>query len=202
MKSNRLVSMLMLLVSRDSIPAPELAKIFGVTTRTIYRDIEELIKAGVPIIATQGRTKGMSISQEYKDTYGLCSANDIEALLMNLRNAKAFHLESDNDKLMKRFINYISEKSPENYDDISFIEIEIQFDKKHRSEIRKVFGEFMLDIESCGDECKAKLAFPDNRLYYDVLIRFADRCKFISPEHIRNYVHRRIKTMFDYQGIK
>ena len=197
--------MLMLLINRDVITAPELAKIFGVAVRTIYRDIEELMTAGVPIIAAQGRTKGMSISQEYKDAYGLLSHDDIDTLLLNLKsakNAKAFNLETDNDKLMKRFISYISENSPDNFDDISFTEIDIQFNKKHRAEIRKIFGEFMLDIEQHDDIYKAKIAFPDDRLYYDVLIRLANKCKYISPGHIRNYVNRRIKKMYEVQEIE
>jgi len=200
MRRNRLVSTLMLLISRDSITAPDLASIFGVDKRTIYRDIQELKNAGVPVIATPHRKDiGMSLAPEYKEKYGLLNHEDIESLLFSLRNVKTFHLESDNDKLMKRLINYLSESSPENFDDISFIEIEIQFNKKHRAEINKLFGELMLDIDTQDNVCTAKVAFPDDKLYYDVLIRLADKCKYISPQHIRDFVMRKIKAMREVQ---
>ena len=203
MKANRLISMLMLLINRDSITAPELAKIFGVDKRTIYRDVKELNRAGVPIIATPHRVGGgMSLSVEYKEACGLLSYDDIGSLLLSLRNVKSLHLETDNDVLIKRLKKHLSDKSCEDIDDATLIEIEIRFNQKHRREILEVFGTVILDIGERDGLCTAKVAFPDEKSFYNVLILYADRCECVSPEHIRAYVVRKIKAIGAVYGLE
>ncbi len=51
----RLISILTLLKSRRVLTATELSDKFGVSIRTIYRDIQKLIEAGVPVITIEGR---------------------------------------------------------------------------------------------------------------------------------------------------
>ncbi|MFN8395885.1 MAG: YafY family protein [Bacteroidia bacterium] len=71
MKSNpdisrlsRLAAMLTLLLSRRLVTSTFLAERFGVSVRTIYRDIRTLESAGVPIVTEEGR--GYSIMEGYK----------------------------------------------------------------------------------------------------------------------------------------
>ena len=59
----RLISILTLLKSRRILTAPELSKKFGVSIRTIYRDIQKLIESGVPVITIEGR--GYSLMDGY-----------------------------------------------------------------------------------------------------------------------------------------
>lgn len=56
----------MLLLERKKISAPELAKMFEVKLRTIYRDIETISMAGIPIITYRGADGGFGITEEYK----------------------------------------------------------------------------------------------------------------------------------------
>ena len=51
----RLISVLTLLKSRRVLTATELSEKFGVSIRTIYRDVQKLIEAGVPVITLEGR---------------------------------------------------------------------------------------------------------------------------------------------------
>jgi len=51
----RLISILTLLKSRRVLTATELSDKFNVSIRTIYRDIQKLIEAGVPVITLEGR---------------------------------------------------------------------------------------------------------------------------------------------------
>ena len=49
MKLNRLLEITILLLNRKSVTASELAERFGVSLRTIYRDVEVLSTSGVPV---------------------------------------------------------------------------------------------------------------------------------------------------------
>ena len=66
MKAQRLLAITMLLLNRERVPAPELARRFEVSARTIYRDIESLCEAGIPIVAYPGSGGGYGIMGEYK----------------------------------------------------------------------------------------------------------------------------------------
>lgn len=50
MKIDRLIGIITILLQKDKITAPELAKRFEVSRRTINRDIEDISKAGIPIV--------------------------------------------------------------------------------------------------------------------------------------------------------
>lgn len=56
MKIDRLIGILSILLQKDVVTAPYLAEHFEVSRRTINRDIEDLCKAGIPIVTRQGRT--------------------------------------------------------------------------------------------------------------------------------------------------
>ena len=59
MKIDRLIGILSVLLQEEKITAPELAERFEVSRRTIYRDIENLCKAGIPIFTSQGAGGGI-----------------------------------------------------------------------------------------------------------------------------------------------
>ncbi len=65
MRIDRLLAMTVLLLSRGRVSAAELAERFEVSTKTIYRDMETLNQAGIPIVAHQGSTGGFEIMQQY-----------------------------------------------------------------------------------------------------------------------------------------
>ena len=53
MKIDRLIGILSVLLQEEKVTAPELAKTFEVSRRTINRDIEDVGKAGIPIFTSQ-----------------------------------------------------------------------------------------------------------------------------------------------------
>ena len=61
MKIDRLIGILSVLLQEEKTTAPELAKRFEVSKRTINRDIEDLCRAGIPICTSQGTGGGISI---------------------------------------------------------------------------------------------------------------------------------------------
>ena len=66
MKVDRLVSIIMILLDKERIGAQELADMFEVSPRTIYRDIDTINMAGIPIRSTSGVGGGFEIMQKYK----------------------------------------------------------------------------------------------------------------------------------------
>ena len=84
MKIDRLVSIIMILLDQKRISAQELADMFEVSPRTIYRDIDAINMAGIPIRSTSGVGGGFEIMAGYKVDKKVFSTNDLAALLMGL----------------------------------------------------------------------------------------------------------------------
>ncbi len=84
MKLARIVSIIMLLLQHKKTTAAKLAGMFEVSVRTIYRDIEVISQAGIPVTTQTGANGGIGIMEEYKVEKGLFSAADIASLLAGL----------------------------------------------------------------------------------------------------------------------
>jgi len=84
LKIDRLISIIMILIERKKVSATKLAEMFEVTPRTIYRDIETINQAGIPIITYPGVNGGIGIMEEYKVDKKLFTTSDISTLLMGL----------------------------------------------------------------------------------------------------------------------
>ena len=86
MKIDRLIGILSVLLQDKKITAPELAEKFEVSRRTIYRDIEDLCKAGIPIFTSQGAGGGISIMDGYKMDRTILSSKDMQMIMAGLRS--------------------------------------------------------------------------------------------------------------------
>jgi predicted DNA-binding transcriptional regulator YafY len=65
MKTDRMLTITVMLLNRDCISAKELAEKFEISVRTVYRDIDAINMAGIPIISYPGNNGGFGIMENY-----------------------------------------------------------------------------------------------------------------------------------------
>lgn len=102
MQINRLLEMTLLLLNKGTLTARELGERFGVSTRTIYRDIDVLSAAGVPVYASRGAGGGISLLEDYVLQKSLFSDRECESILFALKSLQAVQypeIEAILDKL-------------------------------------------------------------------------------------------------------
>lgn len=86
MKIDRLLGITTILLQRGKVTAPELAKRFEVSRRTIQRDIDDLCKAGIPVVTYQGGDGGISIADGYKLDKSVLSVDELQSIITGLKS--------------------------------------------------------------------------------------------------------------------
>ncbi|MDU2064846.1 MAG: YafY family protein [Sporomusaceae bacterium] len=89
MKMNRLFEITTILLNKGTATAKELAERFGVSTRTIYRDIDVLSAAGVPVYMNKGNGGGIYLLENYAINRTLITPEESESLLLAIRTLQA-----------------------------------------------------------------------------------------------------------------
>jgi predicted DNA-binding transcriptional regulator YafY len=82
MQASRLLSILLLLQLRGRVRAQALAEEFEVSVRTIYRDMDQLSAAGVPVYAERGREGGFQLLGNYRTALTGLNTGEAEALML------------------------------------------------------------------------------------------------------------------------
>lgn len=101
MEQSRLFKIVYYLLEKGKSTAPELAEKFEVSIRTIYRDLDTISAAGIPIYATQGKGGGIFIMQDFVLNKSLLSEQEKEQILMALQGISATEHNQTDELLMK-----------------------------------------------------------------------------------------------------
>jgi predicted DNA-binding transcriptional regulator YafY len=88
-KINRLLEITLILLNKEVTTARELADKFGVSTRTIYRDIDALSTAGIPVYMNKGSGGGISLLENYALNRALITEHERDNIVLALRTLQA-----------------------------------------------------------------------------------------------------------------
>lgn len=86
MKIDRLIGIITTLQQNKIVTAPYLAKKFEVSRRTINRDIEDICKAGIPVVTTQGANGGISIMEGFSLDTTVFTEQELTAIFAGLKS--------------------------------------------------------------------------------------------------------------------
>lgn len=126
MKIDRLLSIIMVLIEQNKISASKLAEMFEVTPRTIYRDIETIQAAGVPIVTYTGTNGGIGILENYKIDKKFFTKEDMITIMTGLGSISSSVTNSGLNKVLTKLQSLIPED--------------------HTQEIRLKSGQVVIDL--------------------------------------------------------
>lgn len=194
MKSGRLFEMLYLLLQRERISAKEFSERLGVSTRTVFRDVEALSMAGVPIYTCSGKGGGISLLPDFLLDRTLLTEGEKQEVLSSiaaLRQIAPFDGSEALDKLSAVFgktgVDWIeadfSEWSARSGEVDSFSVL-----KQAVLEKRVVaFNYSSLKGETAGREvCPLKLCFKDQAWYLYGFCRRREENRFFKISRMKN----------------
>lgn len=107
MKINRLLAIVVMLLNRDKISAVELSEKFEVSIRTIYRDIDAINMAGIPIASKQGNNGGFYILENYKINHQFLTLEDMISIVEALKNINGVLNNKNVEIAMEKMKNII-----------------------------------------------------------------------------------------------
>jgi len=119
-----MLSIVVMLLNRDRISARELAEKFEVNIRTIYRDIDAINLAGIPVISYPGNNGGFGIMQNFRLERQLLSLADLSSILAALKSINTSLENVQIDNAIEKLQNLVPQNSKSYFND-SFEQIAI-----------------------------------------------------------------------------
>lgn len=197
MQINRLFEIIMILLNKETITAKELAQRFGVSTRTIYRDINTLSLSNIPIYTNKGSGGGISILPEFTINKSLISEKeqcDIIVALQSLKAANYYEVDTVITKLGAIF------KNSNNY---NWIEVDFSHwgsDSEEKDKFNNLKSAILMHkvvdfhyVSSYGERTKReveplKLLFKGQAWYLQGFCRNKQQNRIFRISRIRNLV--------------
>ena len=102
MKMERLIGIITTLQQKEKVTAPYLAEKFEVSRRTINRDIEDICRAGIPIVTTQGTNGGISLMEGFALDTTVFTKQELSAVFTGLKSLDSVSHSQSADKLASK----------------------------------------------------------------------------------------------------
>ena len=110
MQINRLFQIVYILLDKKTITSRELAERFEVSSRTIYRDIETLSSAGIPVYTSKGKGGGISLLPDFVLNKAVITDEEKENILSSLKAVNAVNFNKT-DSALKKLSSLFGESS-------------------------------------------------------------------------------------------
>lgn len=98
---NRLLGIIYTLLSKETVTAAALAERFEVSVRTIYRDIENLSQAGIPVYARKGKNGGICLMEQFVLDKMLITKEEQQQILAALLSVEETTVSEEKEILQK-----------------------------------------------------------------------------------------------------
>ena len=98
---NRLLGMIYILMKQGTVTAAELAERFEVSVRTIYRDMDTLSAAGIPIYAKKGKNGGICLTEQFVLNKMLITKEEQQEILSGLISLRETRADGEETILQK-----------------------------------------------------------------------------------------------------
>lgn len=118
MQESRLFKIVYYLLDKGQATAPELAEKFEVSVRTIYRDIDALSAAGIPVYAETGRNGGIHLMNDFVLDKAVLSEGEKQEILMALQSINASQSADGSRTLQK--LSAVFQLHAENWLEVDF----------------------------------------------------------------------------------
>ncbi|MGE8203549.1 helix-turn-helix transcriptional regulator [Heyndrickxia sp. NPDC080065] len=112
MKLDRLLAIIMILVNQRRVQAQELAEMFDVSVRTIYRDIDTLNQAGIPIVTYQGQNGGIGLIDGYRMDKHVLTRDELNAISIALKSISTSYQDVHASAVLEKLKGITNEQQP------------------------------------------------------------------------------------------
>lgn len=195
MQESRLFRILYYLLDKGHATAPELAEKFEVSVRTIYRDVDAISSAGIPIYVTTGRNGGIQFLDDYVLNKSFFSESEKLEILSSLQSLSAVQYPEVDTILNK--LGAIFQTSLTDWIDVDFSRWGSVAETENRSfrQLKQAIfenREITFDYHaSSGDSCKRsvypyKLVYKDRAWYLYALCLSRNENRLFRLSRIKN----------------
>jgi predicted DNA-binding transcriptional regulator YafY len=139
MRIERMLAITIMLLNRDRISAKEFSQKFAVSVRTVYRDIEAINLAGIPVISYQGNDGGFGIMENYRIDRQVLTLPDMFTILTALKGVNTGIENIGIESVFEKIKNLVP--------------------KNKSGEMEKHFGSIAIDLMPWGFREREKTTF-------------------------------------------
>ena len=118
MQSNRLFEIIYILLNKKSVTARELANKLGVSSRTIYRDVDILSFSGIPVYTEKGKGGGISLLPDFVLNKSILSEQEQHEILSALQGLS--HIQAGDTGQILHKLSAVFNKTAANWLEVDF----------------------------------------------------------------------------------
>jgi predicted DNA-binding transcriptional regulator YafY len=147
MQISRLFEIVYILMNKKVTTAKELSEHFEVSQRTIYRDIDTLCQAGIPIYTTKGKGGGIGLMDNFVLNKSVLSEKEQKDILSALQGFKATSYD-DTDQVLSKLNSLFGSQNTD------WIEVDFSYwnsskEDKHKFKVLKeaILGHYVIEFD-------------------------------------------------------